>query len=400
MKGRVAWSALCIGTNIASFSRRQRSEVVGGSDGRFGESTSAMAKEPDVRNALGQVQDPELGRSIIDLNMVRNLQVTDGKVTFTLALTSLSCPFKDRLVDNAKQAIRSLDGVNDIEIHLAEMSAREKLAFARGDDSESAAEKLNDVRHVIAVMSGKGGVGKSLVTGLMAVALRRMGHKVGVLDADITGPSIPKMFFAAGARPQSSPMAILPPKTKTGISVMSINLLLESEDQAVIWRGPLISKAIRQFWTDVLWGELDYLLADLPPGTSDASLTVLQSLPMSGVVLVTSPQNLAGMVVRKAAHMVRDIGIPILGLLENMSYFVCPDTGSLHEIFGSSHPELMASQLGMPLLGNLPIDPKITELCDRGEIENYPNNLFEPIARKIVELAPVAKAPKIQNLGS
>ena len=179
--------------------------------------------------------------------------------------------------------------------------------------------------------------------------------------------------------------------------MMSINLLLESEDQAVIWRGPLISGTIKQFWTDVLWGDLDYLVVDLPPGTSDASLTVLQSLPMSGVVLVTSPQNLAGMVVRKAAHMVRDLEIPILGLVENMSYFVCPDTGSHHEIFGTSNPELMASQLHMPFLGCLPIDPSIASLCDRGEVESYPGDFFDPIAQRIVELAPVASAPKIQK---
>ncbi len=359
-----------------------------------------MATESEVRDALGKVQDPELGQSIVDLGMVRDLQVADGKVAFTLALTNLSCPFKDRMVGSAKQAVQVLEGVKAVDIYLAEMTAKEKAALTKEDAPKSMAEKLNDVKHVIAVMSGKGGVGKSLVTGLLATALRHMGHKVGILDADITGPSIPKMFFTNGARPSSSPMALLPPKTKTGISIMSINLLLESEDQAVIWRGPLISNTIKQFWTEVLWGDLDYLLVDLPPGTSDASLTVLQSLPMSGVVLVTSPQNLAGMVVRKAAHMVRDIGIPILGLVENMSYFVCPDTGSHHEIFGASNPELMASQLAMPFLGCLPIDPSIASLCDRGEVENYPGDLFGPIAQRIVELAPVASAPKMQKQAS
>jgi Mrp family chromosome partitioning ATPase len=175
----------------------------------------------------------------------------------------------------------------------------------------------------------------------------------------------------------------------------SINLLLESEDQAVIWRGPLISKTIQQFWSDVFWGDLDYLLVDLPPGTSDASLTVLQSLPMSGVVLVTSPQNLAAMVVRKAAQMVRHVEIPILGLVENMSYFVCPDTGAHHRIFGPSDPAGMARQLHMPFLGCLPIDPEIVSLCDRGEIENYPGKLFDSVSQRIVELAPAADEPKM-----
>jgi Mrp family chromosome partitioning ATPase len=359
-----------------------------------------MVTEKEVRKALGRVQDPELGKSIADLNMVRDIKIEDRCVSFTLALTSLSCPFKDRMVSDAKQAVRALEGITAVDVYLEEMSARGKAALTPKDAPEGIAEKLNDVKHVVAVMSGKGGVGKSLVAGLLATALRRMGHRVGVLDADITGPSIPKMFFTNGARPTPSPFALLPPKTQTGISIMSINLLLESEDQAVIWRGPLISNTIKQFWTEVLWGELDYLLVDLPPGTSDASLTVLQSLPMSGVVLVTSPQSLAGMVVRKAAHMVRDIGIPVLGLLENMSYFVCPETGSHHKIFGASNPESMASQLGMPFLGCLPIDPAVASLCDRGEIEHYPGDLFEPVAKRIVELAPVASAPKMKKQGS
>lgn len=349
---------------------------------------------------MAKVRDSELGQGIVELGMVRDLRNTDGKVAFTLALTNLSCPFKDRMVDSARQAVQALEGIEALDIYLAEMTAKEKASLNKGEALKSMAEKLNNIKHVIAIMSGKGGVGKSLVTGLLATGLRRMGQKVGVLDADITGPSIPKMFFTDGARPGFSPMAILPAKTRTGISVMSINLLLESEDQAVIWRGPLISNTIKQFWTEVLWGDLDYLLVDLPPGTSDASLTVLQSLPMSGVVLVTSPQGLAGMVVRKAAHMVREIGIPILGLLENMSYFVCPDTGSHHEIFGPSNPEQMASQLGMPFLGCLPIDPSIASLCDRGEVEHYPGDLFGPIAQRIVELAPVASAPKMQKHAS
>jgi ATP-binding protein involved in chromosome partitioning len=252
---------------------------------------------------------------------------------------------------------------------------------------------MNHVRHVIAVMSGKGGVGKSLVSALLAVSLRRRGLHVGVLDADITGPSIPKMLLSNGARPGASPIAMLPAETNTGIKVMSINLLLENEDQAVIWRGPLISGAIRQFWGDVLWGDLDFLVVDLPPGTSDASLTVLQSLPISGVVLVTSPQDLAGMVVRKAAQMVRQIDAPILGLVENMSYFVCPDSGKHHDIFGLSHAEQLAERLGIPFLGRLPLDPKVAALCDTGNIESAPAELFQTIAEQIVTLAPPARLP-------
>jgi ATP-binding protein involved in chromosome partitioning len=278
-----------------------------------------------------------------------------------------------------------------------ESQVKGKTDMNKGKERKGKAEALNNIRRVIAVMSGKGGVGKSFVTSLLATSLQRTGHQIGVLDADITGPSIPKMFFPNGVRLESSPMTMLPAKTRTGISIISINLLLESEDQAVIWRGPLISNVIQQFWSDVLWGDLDYLLIDLPPGTSDASLTVLQALPMSGVVLVTSPQNLAGMVVRKAAQMVRRIEIPILGLLENMSYFVCPDTGSHHNIFGSSNPELMASQLNMPFLGRLPIDPGIASMCDCGQIEQYPGDLFRSISQRIADLAPAARPPKIKK---
>jgi Mrp family chromosome partitioning ATPase len=184
-------------------------------------------------------------------------------------------------------------------------------------------------------------------------------------------------------------MAILPAESETGIKVMSINLLLETEDQAVIWRGPLISGAIKQFWGDVLWGHLDYLIVDLPPGTSDASLTVMQSLPVTGVVLVTSPQDLAGMVVRKAAQMAQQLRKPILGVVENMSYFTCPDTGKRYEIFGPSHAEGVARGMGAPFLGRLPIDPEIAKLCDAGRIESYPAEAFVPIAERLTRRAPV-----------
>jgi Mrp family chromosome partitioning ATPase len=325
--------------------------------------------------------------------MVREVEISDAHVSVTLALTTLACPLKEQIVADVKQAILSLDGVQEVEVKLTEMTDEEKQRLFGGASREGRAEHLNRITHVVAVMSGKGGVGKSLVSGLLAVILRRKGYRVGILDADITGPSIPKMFFSGEARPATSPVALVPPKSRTGIAVMSINLLLEREDQAVIWRGPMISNAIRQFWGDVLWGTLDYLIVDLPPGTSDASLTVMQSLPMSGVVLVTSPQGLAGMVVRKAAQMAQRLNIPILGLVENMSYFVCPDTGKRHEIFGPSHAEETASKLGVPFLGRLPIDPEITRLCDEGRIEDYPAEAFIPVAERIVELAPSARPP-------
>jgi Mrp family chromosome partitioning ATPase len=351
--------------------------------------------EQQARRALAGVMDPELQRSIVDLGMVRDVKVNDGRVTVTLALTTMGCPLKDQLQKDTRAALLKVPGVQSVDVRMEEMTAEEKARLYGDQKQEQGglAEKFNHVEHVVAVMSGKGGVGKSLVAALLATGLRRKGLRVGVLDADITGPSIPKMFFPNGAQPGSSPIAILPAETSTGIKVMSINLLLEREDQAVIWRGPLISGAIRQFWTDVLWGNLDYLVVDLPPGTSDASLTVLQSLPMSGVLLVSSPQGLAGMVVRKAAQMVRQVGVPLLGLVENMSYFIAPDTGKQYDIFGPSHPEIMAAQLQVPFLGRLPIDPELTSLCDYGQIESYKGDAFQPIVERLSQMTPEAKPP-------
>ncbi len=253
---------------------------------------------------------------------------------------------------------------------------------------------LNNIGRVVAVMSGKGGVGKSSVAALLAVALRRQGKQVGVLDADITGPSIPKMF---GLRkpPPMGPVGILPAETGAGIEVMSINLLLPSEDEAVIWRGPLVSGAIKQFWGDVVWGDLDVLVVDLPPGTSDASLTVMQSIPLNGVVLVTSPQSLAGMVVHKAAHMAQHMGVSILGLVENMSYAVCPKCGERIEVFGPDRAMQTAMRLGVPLLGQLPLDPELARRCDAGEIEEYAAELFKPIAEQVMERLPATKTVPI-----
>ena len=351
-----------------------------------------MATESVVRKALEGVMDPELHKSLIELGMVRQVQIEEGRVAITLALTTLGCPLKDQIVGDVKDAVGALEGVEHIEVELTEMTDEEKRSIGIGAPAEKgAAEDLNVVRHVVAVMSGKGGVGKSLVSGLLAVALRREGYQVGILDADITGPSIPKMFFPNGARLGMSPMGPMPPQSRTGIRVMSINLLLEQEDMAVIWRGPLVSGAIKQFWGDIFWGTLDYLVVDLPPGTSDASLTVMQSLPMSGVVLVSSPQDLAGMVVRKAAFMARQMETPILGLIENMSYFECPDTGKQHEIFGPSHAEETAERIGVPLLGRLPIDPEIAKLCDAGQIEAYGADIFRPIALDLARRTPAAR---------
>ncbi len=352
-----------------------------------------MITESAVRKALEGVMDPELHRSLIELGMVREIRIEGAEVNITLALTTLGCPLKNQIMDDVRKTVGALEGAGNVDIQLTEMTDQEKSRIGMGvpKPDRGAVEHLNTVQRVIAVMSGKGGVGKSLVTGLLAVALRRQGHEVGILDADITGPSIPKMFFPTGARLGAGPLGPTPPVTKEGIRVMSVNLLLEQEDQAVIWRGPLVSGAIKQFWGDILWGALDYLIVDLPPGTSDASLTVMQSLPISGIVLVTSPQSLAGMIVRKAARMATQMHTPILGLIENMSYFECPDTGKRFEIFGPSHAEETARRVGIPFLGRLPIDPEIAKLCDAGRVEEYSSDAFAELAADLAQRTPRAQ---------
>ena len=233
-----------------------------------------------------------------------------------------------------------------------------------------------EIKHVIAVASGKGGVGKSSITALLAVGARREGFKVGILDADITGPSIPKMF---GLKAAQGGRGFAPPESKTGLKIMSLNLFLPNEDDPVIWRGPLIGGAIKQFWGDVDWGELDYLFIDLPPGTADAPLTVMQIIPLDGMVLVSSPQDLAVMVVKKALKMAGMMNVPVLGLVENMSFLTCPHCGTKTEIFGSSKGQDVSAATGVPLIATLPVDPKLAEYCDRGIIEEYESPLFKEL---------------------
>ena len=228
--------------------------------------------------------------------------------------------------------------------------------------------KASHIKKVIGVVSGKGGVGKSLVTCLLASACAKAGLKVGVLDADITGPSVPKSFGVSQRAKQDSEF-LLPNITKTGIKVMSINMLLESEESPVVWRGPVISGVVEQFWTEVRWGELDYLFVDMPPGTGDVALTVFQSLPVDGIVIVSTPQDLVKMIVNKAFNMAKLMHIPVLGVVENMSYFVCPDCGKKHELFGRSKIDETAGELGIPVLAKLPIDPKTNRMVDEGRVE-------------------------------
>ncbi|HNZ01577.1 MAG TPA: Mrp/NBP35 family ATP-binding protein [Anaerolineaceae bacterium] len=343
-----------------------------------------MITDQEVMAALSQVMDPELGRNLVELNMIRNLHVRDGKVTFTIALTIPNCPMRDQIRANAQAAVEALPGVSQVTVTLGAMTEEERRAvLGTAQPSLPKLNPFNKIGQTIAVLSGKGGVGKSSVTALLAVALAKAGKKVGVLDADITGPSIPKLFGLPPGGVRGSEQGILPIITPLGIRIISTNLLVPEEDTAVVWRGPMITGAIKQFWSDVLWGKLDTMLVDLPPGTSDATLTVLQSLPLDGVLLVTTPQQLASLVVRKAVRMIQSLNVPILGIVENMSYYPCPDTGKPHYIFGPSHADEIAEKSGAPVWARLPIDPRVAELADAGAIEQADVSTFAEIVGRL-----------------
>jgi len=327
-----------------------------------------MLSKEQVLKALSHVNDPELHRSLTDLKMVREVNIHGSQVEVTIALTVPNCPLKSKIESDVQAAIATLPEVEQVSVKLIAMTDAEREAIF-GEPKDGSAAPYNHIKRVVAVMSGKGGVGKSLVTGLLATALRRDGYQVGVLDADITGPSIPMLFGLHGPV-EPGPVGLRPLQSKTGIKVISMNFLLDSEDRPVIWRGPLIGRAITQLWGDVMWGDLDYLLVDLPPGTSDASLTTMQSLPVNGIIMVTTPQSLASMIVRKAVHMAQAVNTSIIGVVENMAYFICPDTGNRHLIFGPSHAREVALAASVPLLAQLPIEPNVATLCDAGKVED------------------------------
>jgi Mrp family chromosome partitioning ATPase len=328
-----------------------------------------MATEEQIRQSLGSVLVPAIKRSIVGMNLVREITTKNKTVNITLASTGLIPGAQDWIKARAKEAVEKLPDVKEVKVEYIDAKAKE----------------INQIEHIIAVMSGKGGVGKSLVSSLLAIALKRNGSEVGILDADITGPSIPKMF-GLNTPPGGNESGILPVLSKSGIEVISINLLLPSEDDAVIWRGPLIGKAITQFGEEVLWGKLEYLIIDLPPGTADAALTVMQTFPISGVVIVFTPQDLVEMIVRKAVNMARKMNKRVLGVVENMSYLRLPETDKRIEVFGRSRGEEMANAVNAPLLGKLPIDPKLARLCDEGNIERYDNEVVSRLGQSLLQI--------------
>jgi ATP-binding protein involved in chromosome partitioning len=316
-----------------------------------------VPSKEDVLTVLSAIKDPDLGRDVVSLEMIKDLTVdAAGRVSFTFELTTPACPVRDRFQTLARQLVGEMPGVSAVDVR---MTANVRAAF-NGPSREPA---VPGVRHVIAVASGKGGVGKSTVAVNLAAALAQSGARVGVLDADVYGPSVPAMLGVSDA-PQVREQRLIPLEAY-GLKLISIGLLAGA-DKAMVWRGPLVGRAIEQMLGDVVWGELDYLVVDLPPGTGDASLTLAQSVPLTGVAVVCTPQEAALRIALKALQMFRGLNVPPLGLIENMSWFVCGDCGKEHFIFDHGRAERAAQRLGVPYLGAIPLEASIREEADAG----------------------------------
>jgi ATP-binding protein involved in chromosome partitioning len=349
--------------------------------------------ESDVLDALRPIQDPDFKRSIVDLGFVKKLEISGGRVSFSIELTTPACPVKEKFEDEARAAVSRLPGVTDVQVTMTSQT--------RGSASTARPEGLESVKNVIAVASGKGGVGKSTVAVNLAVALSESGAKVGLLDCDIYGPSIPLMLGISG-RPQVTPDKKIVPLMSQGLRLMSIGFLA-GENAPVIWRGPMVHGVIKQFLSDVKWGELDYLVLDLPPGTGDAALTICQTAPLAGALIVTTPQEMSLIDARKGLQMFRRVNVPVLGIVENMSFFVCDSCEKRHALFGEGGAERAAKELDTEVLARLPLQPDVVEAGDSGK----PTVLSSPaspaaaefrqlagvVARKLALLA--AEAPPV-----
>lgn len=320
-----------------------------------------MIDASSVLEALRPVQDPELCKSLVELNMIRNVQIDDGKVSFTLVLTTPACPLRQFIVEECQQAVGKLPGVSNVVVDVtAETPQQKSLPDRTG---------IGGVKNIVAISSGKGGVGKSTVAVNVAVALAKSGAKVGLIDADIYGPNAPTMLGLSDAKvmvQQGQQGEVLQPAFNYGVKLVSMGFLID-KDQPVIWRGPMLNGIIRQFLYQVQWGELDYLLVDLPPGTGDAQLTLAQAVPMAGAVIVTTPQTVALLDSRKGLRMFQQLGVPVLGIVENMSYFIPPDMPDRqYDIFGSGGGEKIAKELGVPSLGRIPLEIPLRQGGDAG----------------------------------
>ncbi|MCP4006927.1 MAG: Mrp/NBP35 family ATP-binding protein [bacterium] len=317
----------------------------------------SQPSERDVLEALRPIEDPDFKRSIVDLGFIKNLQIDSGKVAFAIELTTPACPVKDMFRQAAEQAVAALPGVDEVEVTMT--------AQTRGSAHENRPEGLEQVKNVIAVASGKGGVGKSTVAVNLALSLAGTGAKVGLLDCDIFGPSIPLMLNISGYPRVTEDKKIFPLQSY-GLKLMSIGFLA-GDDAPVIWRGPMVHGVIRQFLGDVAWGNLDYLVLDLPPGTGDAALTLVQTAPLSGAVIVTTPQEVSLIDARKGLKMFQQVNVPVLGIVENMSYFVCDGCEKQHMLFGEGGADRAAKELGVEVLARVPMQPDVVTAGDTGK---------------------------------
>lgn len=325
-----------------------------------------MISADQVRDALREVMDPELHRSVVDLGMVGDITVDGGRVKVEIRLTIAGCPLKAEIQRRVTTAIEALPGIDTIQVTLDTMSDEQRRALRAGLNGTTPKDSpfaVGSRTTVIGIASGKGGVGKSSVTTNLAVALAATGATVGLLDADVYGYSIPRMMGIQ--RPAVSVEDLMMPVEEHGVRLMSIGFLTE-EDSPVIWRGPMLHKALTAFVTETYWDDPDYLLVDLPPGTGDVSLTISQLLPTASLVIVTTPQVTAQRVARRAAGMAQRVNLPVLGVIENMSYFVAPDTGVRYEVFAGGGGEVLARELGVPLLGRIPLESAVAEASDNG----------------------------------
>lgn len=350
--------------------------------------------EADVTRALSTVHDPDLGRDLVTLGMIENLTVENGVVGFTVVLTTPACPLRGKIENDCRRAVMAVPGVREVRI---KMDAR--VVAGRGQKGK---QGLPNVRNVVAVGSGKGGVGKTTVAVNLALALAETGARVGVLDADVTGPNVPLMLGARG-EPRARDGKI-EPLVSYGVKVISIAFFVP-DGQPVIWRGPMVGGAIQQFFHDVDWGELDYLIVDLPPGTGDASISLAQLIPLSGVVIVSTPQDVALLDATKSLRMFERLEAPILGIVENMSYFICPHCNEQVDIFGHGGAEKAADQLGVPFLGRIPLNPQVRQGGDegvpvlRGSPQSPESEAFRQIAAQvaarisILTLGPTGRRP-------
>ncbi len=351
--------------------------------GLFGRKTANAAATPEsVLAALSRVLDPEIGKDLVTLNMVRNVTVSGGAVALDLVLTTPACPKKAEMRAAVEDAVRAVPGVASVEVRV---SADVKAAR----DPKEGRRPVAGVRNVIAVASGKGGVGKSTLSANIAVALHEAGARVGLLDADIYGPSVPTLLNLKGHRLEGDEGKILP-ADRDGLKVVSIGFMLE-DDSPVIWRGPLLMKALEQFLHGTSWGELDYLVIDLPPGTGDVQLSLVQMTPVAGAIVVTTPQDLALIDVKKAVRMFEKVGVPILGVIENMSWFICPSCSARSEIFGHGGAAETCRAMGLRFLGEVPLQVELREASDAGEplVQRSPES---PAARAIAKAASEAAA--------